>query len=180
MSQVTGQRLQRGFTLLELLVTILVVAVLMGTAVGGIRNMLDRNILAAEVNNLVMSLRIARAEAVKRNKKVVICKGQNAEGCSPNANTTVTWNDGWLVYVDCNGDLNPNSPSKCQRIQRGEPHSSRYSVSLVGSNLNTYVEYFPAGYPNTSVTFQINAPNNTNWRKVVVSPSGRITIEKPW
>lgn len=60
----------RGFTLLELLVTVLVVAILASIAAPAYQQVRTSNQLAADVNSLLMGLNYARVEAVKRRANV--------------------------------------------------------------------------------------------------------------
>ena len=93
-----------GFTLLELLVTIAVAAVLLAIAIPSYRGMVQRNALVANVNDLVGDLNYARAEAVTRGQNVYVCSSSNQSTCSNDGN----WSAGWLIYVD--DDFSASSP----------------------------------------------------------------------
>lgn len=90
----------RGFTLIELLVTMSVVAILVGIAVPGFQDMVRRNRLASETNNLVSALAIARSEAIKRGGVVTVCKTSNPDDVSPVCATGASWENGWIVFTD--------------------------------------------------------------------------------
>ena len=60
----------RGFTLIELMVTLAVAAILLAVGVPGLRNILLSNRLATTANDVVVALNLARSEAIKRNTRV--------------------------------------------------------------------------------------------------------------
>lgn len=66
-----------GFTLIELMVTIFVAAILISAAVPAFKHMTATNQLATAANDMVGSLRAARVEAVKRNTKTQFCGDSN-------------------------------------------------------------------------------------------------------
>lgn len=91
---------QRGFTLLELMITVSVAAILLALGVPGMQDFIRNNRRAAEVNNLVTALHTARSESVSRNQRVGICPSTDGINCA----ASTTWETGWIVYVDADGD----------------------------------------------------------------------------
>ena len=91
-----------GMTLLELLTVIAVIAVLMAIAVPSFVSLTQTNRVAGEVNALAGDLQFARAEAVKEGLPVSICASSNGTSCLGAA--TSTWNTGWIVFSDSNGN----------------------------------------------------------------------------
>jgi type IV fimbrial biogenesis protein FimT len=84
---------QRGFTLIELMVTIAVLAVLLGVGVPSFRSMIESNRLAAASNDLVTGLQFARSEAIKRGILVVLCARNAQDRCS----IAPLWTSGWVA-----------------------------------------------------------------------------------
>ncbi|TCZ88703.1 GspH/FimT family pseudopilin [Lysobacter sp. N42] len=71
-----------GFTLVELMVVIAVLALLVGIGVPAFNGVIQRNRLAAAANEVVSALQTARMEAVRRNRRAVLCPTANGETCS--------------------------------------------------------------------------------------------------
>ena len=88
-----------GFTLLELLITLAIVAILLTVGVPSLRSMMQGNQLVASTNELLSALHVARSEAIKSNSRVTICESSNGTSCT----TTGDWKDGWIVFIDADG-----------------------------------------------------------------------------
>ena len=84
----------RGFTLLELMVTIGVAGVLLTLGVPSFVDVVRNNRAATNVNELVTAFSIARSESIKRGWNVSVCRSSNGATC------TGAWSDGWIVFRD--------------------------------------------------------------------------------
>ena len=91
---------QTGFTLLELMTTLLVLALLLGIGVPGFQNFIDTNRMAATVNELVGTLYAARTEAVKQRANVTVCASANWDAATPDCTAGALLTDGWILFVD--------------------------------------------------------------------------------
>jgi prepilin-type N-terminal cleavage/methylation domain-containing protein len=89
---------QGGFTLIELMFTVLVLAVLLAFGVPNFRDFLRNSRMAAEANDLLSGLNLTRSEAIKRRAPVTLCAGTS------NCLSSGDFADGWLVFVDVDGD----------------------------------------------------------------------------
>lgn len=94
-------KLPKGFTLLELIITLAVAGILMGLAAPSFTTIIKNNRLIAHNNELLTALSLAKSEALKRGQSVSVCK-RNIAGNA--CDSTKTWSDGWLVFSDQDGD----------------------------------------------------------------------------
>lgn len=95
-------RKQQGFTLIELMVTIVVLAVLAAIATPSFIPLLERWRVQQVTENLRSSLQFARTEAIKRGGGVIMQKiTTNPNGCTAPA-PNQEWDCGWLVCADTN------------------------------------------------------------------------------
>ena len=92
-------RAARGFTLVELMMVIVLVAILLAVGGPAFQGSLQRNRLQTSLNTVISALSFARSEAVIRNSPVGICPTTDSASCSGSA-----WEAGWLVFVDDGGD----------------------------------------------------------------------------
>lgn len=89
-----GRRLTKGFTLLELMVTVAVLAIVMSVAVPSFVNLVNGNRLTAQSNEILAALLLARTEAIKRNESMVFCHSDDSINCT--VPPAAGW-QGWLV-----------------------------------------------------------------------------------
>jgi len=94
-----------GFTLIELMVTLAVAAILMAVAIPNLRDFLRNNRLTGGVNDLLHSIQVARTEAIKRQQGSVVVCG-TTDPAAGTAALTCTYNTfrGWFVFQDLNSN----------------------------------------------------------------------------
>lgn len=89
----------RGFSLVELMVVVAVLAIIVGIGVPSFGRMIHSNRLTSSANEVVAALQTGRMEAVRRNARVVLCPTTTGTGCSASNNWART-----LIFVDANSD----------------------------------------------------------------------------
>lgn len=87
----------RGFTIVELMITIAVAAVLLVIAVPSFNTIINSNRLTTAANNLVNALNTARMEAIKRNASVQFCSNTTANNTSDTLGSGCGTNSGAVV-----------------------------------------------------------------------------------
>jgi len=116
----------RAFTLVELVVGLAVLAVLGAIALPSYARFVAEQQLLGEARRLSEAVMLARSEAVKRNAHVVICASTPAQPCG----TASHWHEGWTVFVDENGDANPDPGEQVI----GREGAAAVGVTEVGNN----------------------------------------------
>jgi type IV fimbrial biogenesis protein FimT len=94
---------QRGYTLVEVLVSIGVLTILGAVAIPGMESILLNNRRVSVTNEFINSLQVARSEAATRNQRVTMCASTNGTSCSGAS----YWKHGWIVFNDADLDASP-------------------------------------------------------------------------
>lgn len=92
----TCQLKQRGFTLVELMITLVIMAILLGIAVPSFESAIATNRVATATNDLLSSLAHARSEAIRRGQRVTVCTSADGLTCAAAGG----WNQGWISFLD--------------------------------------------------------------------------------
>jgi type IV fimbrial biogenesis protein FimT len=100
-SRAVNRHRSTGFTLLELIMTMTVAAILLAIGVPSFRYVTSANRAAGEINGLLGDMQFARGEAIKEGQTVTICAAAN--GAPPCLGTTA-WENGWIVFSDVAGN----------------------------------------------------------------------------
>ncbi|MEQ1915208.1 MAG: GspH/FimT family protein [Gallionella sp.] len=168
--------MQRGFTLLELLVVLSVVAILATIAVPSMTDFVRANRLTAMKTSIVSDLNLARSESIKRNKRVLVCAANTgATDCAAATNWATT---GWIVCYDANSD------GACDATTSSNPNpiqirnTSESTVTVTGPSVpirfNAIGSQGVAG--NTGETVTISGNWSAAKSKIIsIAGSGNIT-----
>lgn len=150
------QRLPRGFTMIELLVTISIAAILMTIAVPSFQSFLLNSRLTGHANDLVLGMAYAKSEAVKRGINVSVCASSDSSTC------TGTWKDGWIV-LSSNGDV--------LEVHTGYTGTICADVDEIA--------FRSSGFPVAGITFNLyDSRGVADGRNIEVSAQGRASTTK--
>ncbi len=160
-------RFVRGFTVLELLVALAIVAVLAALATPSFRDYLLNQKLRAAAVRLASDLRWARQSAVGRGGRVVVCPGNENAGCRD----TPDWGSGWIVFHDRNGDRSLSTDEEILRITQ-----ALSNISARSATARSQLNFYPNGTaPGSNLTIRLcDARGPDHARQVRVALSGRI------
>ena len=145
----------RGFTLIELMTAILVLAILMGMGIPSYREMARNNRVTASTNDLVTALSMARSEALRRSVPVSVCASTTGTSCVTAADTLTDWTTGWIVFTDT-GTAGTVDGGDAPIQQWGAPSGD---TKLRGSG--SYVTYTPTGILSKTRNFDVYFNNCT-------------------
>lgn len=186
--------LQRGLSLIELLVTLSIVAILLTIGVPSFIDFIAANTATSYANDLLADINYARSEAITRGSRVVACKGTATaagSGCAAG-----NWEDGWKVFEDCNDDQLVSAATCPDRDGNGTADNEE--VLRVHAALSTgwtlrgaffanvapasFVSFRPDGLTNNNGTLVVckggglNVGNQTRSSAVSVNITGRARV----
>lgn len=157
-----------GFTLIEMMVTVAIAAILAMIAVPSFNEAMLGSKLSSLANNFVVSAQLARSEAIKRNAPVTFCASSNSSTC------TGAWNDGWLVFHDANNNASVDAN---ELIYTQAPFPNGFLLSGAVTSIN----FQPTGYGATSANLTLCRSEpivGTQQRTITINATGRPVVEK--
>jgi type IV fimbrial biogenesis protein FimT len=163
----------RGFTLIELIVTLGILGILMAAAAPSMRDMILNNRMAGLANDLMSDLAAARSEAAKRGQRIVICKNATGVTADTACSTSSAWKDGWLLYLDANNNGALDSGETIVRVRQALPAE----ITVTPTGISNLITVRPVGTLMPTGDFKIcDQRAGAFGRKVTVSPSGRASV----
>ena len=158
-----------GFTLMELLITLVIVAVVTSIGVPAFSDIIKSNRLTTQINTLVGHLAYARSEAVTRSQQVILCASSNMTSCIGG------WADGWILFVDADNSSGFDIGEEILRVQQ-----PLEGGSTLTSSIGTSFIYDSRGF--SSIT---NIPMNgtfslcdsrgvASMKSITISNTGRV------
>lgn len=172
----------RGFTLIELMVTVALVAILMAVAVPSMTTFQRNAQLTSFSNTLLSAVNAARGEAMKR--------GQSAMVVPTDGNN---WSSGWVVFVDLDRSQTYAEASDFTVLKREAP-PSYLAITVTGTAAASppYIMFDASGYAKTKAggfpgnqSFNIKRNDATGsdefaqTRRIKIASTGRVRVCTP-
>lgn len=164
-----------GFTIIELLITVAMAAILAALAMPSFSDLMSKRNVVAVSDTLISDLRYARSEALKRTTPVTVCQSLNSASCTVNPGA---WVGGWITFIDFNGNGTVDAGDTLLRVQAAP--SGIQSIQNNPINDRTFFTYQANGVAKAAnQTFFIvptggAAANLT--RLVCISVAGRASL----
>lgn len=160
---------QQGYTLIECMVTLVLISIVLGVGVPSFSQMLRKQALDAARMKLVSAIQMTRQEAVYRNRAVTLLQRNG------------NWTNGWTIVVDLDGNGAMDGTDVVIRQQAGPDGD----VTLSGNSpVSQYIRYMPDGTARLySGAFQAgtltlcHAAGDLRGIKLVLSSGGRLRQE---
>jgi len=158
---------QNGFTVIELMVTLSITAILLSLGVPAFQEYSLKQRMNAAISALHTDLLYGRSQAVYQNSQVVACPGNPGDGCA----LSTDWTAGWIIFVDFNTDRQHQDDEDLLRHGQGLEN-----IMIHSSAGRTNFRFYPNGTtPGSNGSFSLcglGGPEQA--RKLVISNLGRI------
>ncbi len=155
-------RRAEGFSLIEMLTTMSILAILLAIASPGLASLTSANSLSAAQGELAAAMMLARGEALKRGTPVGLAAAVPLRGAE--------FSGGWTIFVDTNGN---GAFDAGETIVRQQP-AFHGDVRVATSSGATVIAFNGRGFltPSTMVTFTVCSSLATKSYQVRVEPVG--------
>ena len=138
----------KGFTLIELIVTVAILAILVAVAVPSFSSIIENNKMVSARDSLINAFQYARTEAVTRNSSISICPSSNSTSCV----ATTNWSNGWIVFEDSASGSTPTVGS-ILRVYDGLTGFTANFIPNGSSATDDFFRYEPTGMLDTEVDY---------------------------
>jgi type IV fimbrial biogenesis protein FimT len=180
---------QGGFTIIELMFTVVVLAVLLAIGIPNFRDFIRNSHMTAAANDLLSDINLTRSESVKRRVPVTLCRSTDGASCATGSGNFARW----IVFVDDADASATNGADGNGVVDTGEAVLRDRSIDQnINASANGNLAVFrPSGFPNaaiagtvTRVLFcddrgsSISAGGLTAARGVVIGSTGRAEVSR--
>lgn len=175
----------KGVTLIEVVVVSAIIAIMAAIAAPAMQAFIREMQLRTATNDLSTAMAYARSEAIKRGWPVTVCKSSNTGNSTPSCAVGANWQDGWIVFVDSNGDgavtTIASSSFPADTVLRARTAAANSLAISGGTNYADYVSYDSRGVSKGSGglnngTFTLCHGGES--RSVVINTTGRTSIQR--
>lgn len=166
-----------GFTLMELLIAISIIAILSAIAVPSFNFMNNKRISETQVENLQRALLMARQSAIATNRPTIVCASANGATCGDES----MWSRGFMVYEDSdrNGTFSGNADRLLEYIPGVKNVATRQDTSHFRHSLsstNSKAGFNAQGFTTDWQTFTYCDGNEEHAFELVLSRTGHVRL----
>ncbi|RDS84749.1 prepilin-type N-terminal cleavage/methylation domain-containing protein [Dyella monticola] len=190
------RRATAGFTLIEMMVVVIIMAVILAYAVPGYKSLVTQYRMSDELNQIAADVALARSEAIKEGMDVTICPSADPTAAvtttTPACSASSEWNTGWIIFTDSANNQTFGAGDVMLRVHNGFSGTDTLVSTVNGGttpalNAMTFNRMGGTGSFGTDAT-QTNqgdltlndATNDTSMiRCLVLLESGLIQVHSP-
>jgi type IV fimbrial biogenesis protein FimT len=168
-------RRTRGFTMVEVVMTIAIAAILMSIAIPSFRYVTNSNRIASELNGLLGDLQLARSQAIKEGRNVTVCQSTDGASCT----NATSWEQGWIVFSDPTNvgvwDAGEIYLRKQKPFSGSDTFRSSNAVAVISFNREGYA----VGMANGTLLTLHDSTNNAAWTRCLsINLSGQMISQR--
>ncbi|WP_341918574.1 GspH/FimT family pseudopilin [Polaromonas sp. YR568] len=178
-----------GFTIIELMVTMVVLGLILAFGLPNLREFLVRNQAAAITTEFSSDIARARIEAISRNNCVTICMSSNTAnaltGGTPTCATTGSnWQAGWITFSNpsCSGTQNNPTTNGSSLISVRQAGSDAFELAANPSAVRRFMfesrGLTNGGQSNFTLSYVPESVSSPHYRSICISSAGRVTIKE--
>ena len=163
----------KGFTLIELIVSMTIMAILTGYGIPTFQQLKLNSIMDSERNRLTGSFQYARNVAITNQSYVIVCPSLSGKQCDNKSN----WHEGWIVFSDINKNRNVDKEDVILRFE----DAMRGKINATASVHRQKIRFNNVGFsPGTNVSINFcDKRGKDDAKSIIINNAGRVKQSKP-
>lgn len=166
---------EKGFTLIELMITLAVLAILLTVAAPGMFTFIADARSDAQMSAIVSSLQEARTYSLKERRSVTVCGGSVTSAAVPSCDGS--WDNGWAVFVE-NSTTIGTFENADTVISVHDAIADNFDITKTNGS---FISFDGRGWAASgNGDFKVCESSNSSEyaRQVLVALSGRVSVQK--
>lgn len=163
----------QGFSLIESLVAVTIIAILAGVAVPDFSKLIGSNRVNAVATELFTSLSAARSYAINQHALVHVCAMSLSDSskCSEKRDYNANWSKGWLIFSDVNENNELDDKDTVLQVIQSTPNTK------IVFNQQGRLRFFPDGSAR-SAGFYVCDKAKKHFKHILLLHTGRARTKK--
>ncbi|WP_457280252.1 GspH/FimT family pseudopilin [Polaromonas sp. P5_D5] len=177
-----------GFTIIEIMVTVAVLAMILAIGLPNLRQFVVRNQAGAIAAEFTNDISRARVEAISRNNCVTICMSTNTSnaltGGTPTCATAGSnWQTGWIVFSNPSCSATQNNPTTVGSSLISVRQTGNESFELASSGSDRRMTFDSRGLAagiqsNFTLAYILENTSSPHYRSICISSAGRVSVKQ--